>query len=745
MSAFSEFELFLTEEAVGKYADVIVKIHNLPEDHPFTYRVPDHLNIAVGSRVIVPFGTRRLPGYCVKISSTPGHHNLKKIKEIVRVVDEEPLLTEELIHLAAWGAKRYLCAQIDFLEAMIPAGLPAGKTLRAKTLLVAELTAAAKTAKARGEKQKLALALLAEKGPQTLVSLAKKGIGASTVRSLEKNGWVIIKEKKIYRNPLSPLEVAPQEPLPLTQEQSFALKRIFDQNNLQPVLLFGVTGSGKTEVYLQAIAEMMQQGKSSIVLVPEIALTPQMVERFCARFGERVAVLHSRLSAGERFDEWCRIKNNEAHVVIGARSAVFAPVENLGLIILDEEHETSYKQEETPRYHAREVALWRAQQHGAKVVLGSATPSLESFFKAEKGEYELVCLSQRIAGRPLPPVEIVDMRQELKDGNKSVFSRALSQSIAETLSSGRQAIILLNRRGYATFVLCRECGHVMRCPACNVSLKYHSVTQKLCCHYCDHQEVYPHVCPVCGGRYIRHFGTGTQKVAEELLRLFPEARVVRLDADTTARKGQHQKILHSFKARKANVLVGTQMVAKGLDFPHVTLVGVITADTALNLPDFRAGERTFQLLTQVAGRAGRGNNAGKVVVQTYAPDHYAIQAAKNHDYETFYREESTKRKELSYPPYSFFVRLLVSGTQEGSVVDACSFLENFLSGKCTVLGPSPCPLEKVRGRYRWQLILSGLQLEQLLTIGEATARDFQSSPFAGSVRLSLDVEPQSLL
>jgi primosomal protein N' (replication factor Y) len=511
------------------------------------------------------------------------------------------------------------------------------------------------------------------------------------------------------------------------------------------MLLYGVTGSGKTEVYLQAIACMLQKELASIVLVPEIALTPQMTERFVARFGNKVAVLHSRLSAGERYDEWCRVARGEALVVIGARSAVFAPVPKLGLIILDEEHEITYKQEETPRYHARDIALRRAEMHGAAVILGSATPSLESYTKALRGEYRLAKLPQRIAGRPLPPVEIVDMREELKSGNRSIFSRTLQAALRDALAAGKQAIIFLNRRGYSTFVLCRTCGHVMRCPACNVSLKFHSTLAMLCCHYCDYREPYPSACPACGGRYIRHFGTGTQKVEEELRRRFPAARPLRLDADSTARKGEYRQILASFRRGEANVLVGTQMIAKGLDFPKVTLVGVITADTALNLPDFRAGERTFQMLTQVAGRAGRGATGGRVVIQTYTPEHYAVVAARKHDFETFYREESARRKELGYPPFGYLVRLLVSGGVEGNVMKAASLLTGFLGTEIEIWGPSPCPLEKVRGRYRWQLVLRGDELEPLLAAAKEAANRFRQCAVTAKVRLSLDVEPLHLL
>ncbi|MGI6658031.1 MAG: primosomal protein N' [Dethiobacteraceae bacterium] len=727
------------------FADIIVSIHNLPDEHPFTYRVPPQLKLAVGSRVLVPFGNRKLVGYCVRLHRQVPEEEIGKIKEVIKTLDEEPVLTSELIDLAAWGAQRYLCSRLKFLEAMVPANSRTTTGLRFKKVKTAVLLPAGQTAKAKGKKQQIALQLLARQGALPLTRLAQAGVSGATVRSLEKKGWVEIREQVLRRDPLADTRREAPAAFRLTQAQRDALAQINQSTAEKPILLFGVTGSGKTEVYLQAIAQRLAAGLASIVLVPEIALTPQMTERFVSRFGDRVAVLHSRLAAGERYDEWCRIARGEALVIIGARSAVFAPVKRLGLIILDEEHESTYKQEEAPRYHARDIALWRGQHHGAKVILGSATPSLESYYQAERGNYRLLQLPERIAQRPLPPVEVVDMRQELKDGHKSIFSRPLISALQETKAAGQQAMLFLNRRGYATFVLCRECGHVMRCPACNVSLKYHAASLSLRCHYCEHSEAYPNICPACGGRYIKHFGTGTQKVEAELRQQFPELRVLRLDADTTTRKGDHQRILTAFKQQKADVLVGTQMIAKGLDFPNVTLVGVITADTAINLPDFRAGERTFQLLTQVAGRAGRGSAGGRVVVQTYTPEHYAITAAQTHDYQTFYLQESQARAELGYPPYGVLIRLLVSGTREGAVVDSCSLLSSLLAGAVELLGPSPCPLEKVRSRFRWQLVVRGDSLSALLPVVKKAAAAFRDSPLAASVRLVLDVEPQNLL
>jgi primosomal protein N' (replication factor Y) (superfamily II helicase) len=789
---------------VERRAEIIVDIRHDHLDKTFTYRVPPELNVQTGSRVVVPFGGRRLQGYCADVQPLPPDWDPGAYKEVEELLDEEPLLTPELMACASWGARRWLCRRVDFLQAMVPAGVrwqsrkwveakaescaqepDAVRWLREngpltlaawqkqfpaalrpaelrrlqesgiimvsqrdadgvgrKSALAATLLAGNPQSPALGKKQEMALQILEKQGTVTLAELARVGISRATVRSLEEKGRVRVEPVMLRRDPLAGDLPEPDKEPSLTQAQARALQEL--SAGPAVMLLHGVTGSGKTEVYLQAIAAMISAGRGSIVLVPEIALTPQMTERFAQRFGRRVAVLHSRLSAGERYDEWCRIASGEALVAVGARSAVFAPFKNLGLIVLDEEHEASYKQDEAPRYHARDVALWRAGQHGASVILGSATPSLETYRAAQSGRYILCSLPERVENRPLPPVEIVDMRREMKEGHRSIFSRPLLAALQEAADTGKQAILLLNRRGFATFVLCRECGHVMRCAACHISLKFHKTDEALRCHYCQHSEPYPLCCPACGGRYIRHFGTGTQKVEEELKTFFPGLRPLRLDADTTSRKGAHQTILQTFRTGGADVLIGTQMVAKGLDFPRVTVVGVITADTALNLPDFRAGERTFQLLTQVAGRAGRGAFGGRVVVQTYTPEHYAVQAAAVHDYAAFYEQESVTRLELGYPPYSVLVRLLFGGREEGAVLDAASLMVSLL-GDVDILGPSPCPIERIRGNYRWQLVARGPDLEPLVQSVQTAAEAFAKSPLSGTVRLTLDVEPQSLL
>jgi primosomal protein N' (replication factor Y) len=576
------------------------------------------------------------------------------------------------------------------------------------------LRAALDATPARAQRQRQLLAHFLEH-PQACVQaelLARLGTNRSSLDRLVEKGWLEREEQEEYRDPYEGRAFKATEPLPLTEEQQQAYDAIttpLKERNWKPVLLHGVTGSGKTEVYLQAIAQALADGRETIVLVPEISLTPQMVNRFKGRFGERVAVLHSGLSSGERYDEWRKIRQGEAQVAVGARSAVFAPFSNLGLIIIDEEHESSYKQEEQPRYHARDVAIRRTQEHQAVLVMGSATPAVESYYKARTGTYQWVTMNQRVQGNPLPPVEVVDMREELKEGNRSIFSRPLRQALEACVNRGEQAVLLLNRRGFSTFVLCRDCGEVIQCPHCDISLTFHRTNQTLRCHYCGHAEAVPDTCPSCNSAHIRYFGTGTQRVEEELARLMPGLRVIRMDVDTTSRKGAHERLLTAFGEGKADVLLGTQMIAKGLDFPRVSLVGVIAADTMLHLPDFRAGERTFQLLTQVAGRAGRHAIPGRVVVQTYTPDHESIQLAASNQGEAFYRRECRLRMAHRYPPFSHVVTCLWSHPDRALVtqasMQATQTLRPLLPPDAELLGPVPAPVPRIKDRYRMQLMI----------------------------------------
>ncbi|WP_424765860.1 primosomal protein N' [Paenibacillus sp. sgz302251] len=628
---------------------------------------------------------------------------------------------------------------------------------------------------ARAAKQREMLSFMLEHGgPIPLQQLlAEAGGSAASVRSLVEKELLELREVEQQRDPYADRDFERTTPLPLTegQEEVYArVVRAVDAGEPQTMLLHGVTGSGKTEVYMQSIQFCLEQEKQAIVLVPEISLTPQMVERFKGRFGDAVAVLHSRLSNGERYDEWRKIRNCQVQVAIGARSAIFAPFERIGLIIIDEEHETSYKQEESPKYHARDVAVRRAKQHGAAVVLGSATPSLESFAAASRPltdrdqgrEPALLPMPDRVGSRPMPPVTVIDMREELKEGNRSMFSRLLHSSLAERLERGEQSVLLLNRRGYSTFVMCRSCGYTAACPHCDISLTYHQKTRVLRCHYCGHAEQAPTTCPSCQSEHIRYFGTGTQRVEEELAKLFPGIRVIRMDVDTTTEKNSHEKLLKQFGERKADVLLGTQMVAKGLDFPYVTLVGVIAADTSLNLPDFRAAERTFQLLTQVAGRAGRHHLPGEVVVQTYVPEHYAIMTAQQHDYAAFVNEELRHRGMMGYPPYCRLILVTMSHEQlpllssvserfaaslrelaehEGVLIP----LNSGFSRAVEVLGPVASPIARIKDRYRFQCVIKYRGNIDASALVRRALAPFTDGPPQKQVQFSIDVDPQVIL
>jgi len=586
-------------------------------------------------------------------------------------------------------------------------------------------------------KQASLLEFLSQASQPISLSEAKKGANclASTVKAVVNKGLVELQQIEVKREPISYQGITPSEPLALTDAQKSAFQSI--QSSLLQVvkgqasptifLLHGVTGSGKTEIYLQALAEAIKLGKRGIVLVPEIALTPQTIERFASRFPHRVAILHSKLSLGEQFDEWQRIRNGEFDVVIGSRSAIFAPQPDLGLIVIDEEHEWTYKQhDKSPRYHTRDVAIKLADLTGAVVILGSATPDVETFYHAQRGDYRLLQLLERVTpseGSSLPQVKVVDLRDELKAGNRSLFSRSLSQATAKAVASGEQVILFLNRRGAATFIQCRSCGFVLRCKRCEVPLTYHFVEDALVCHQCNYRIPVPQICPRCLSRRIKFLGIGTQKLEREAGYTFPQAKLLRWDSDVTRGRYSHQEILSKFRAHEADVLIGTQMIAKGLDLPLVTLVGVVSADTSLNLPDFRAGERTFQLLSQVAGRAGRGILGGRVIIQTYSPEHYAIQAAAKHDYASFYDKEIAYRRQLHNPPFTRLVCLTYSHTNNALCQREAERMKRLLIeerdskgiANLSLIGPAPAFIHRLRGRFRWQLILRGAEPSAFLS------------------------------
>lgn len=601
------------------------------------------------------------------------------------------------------------------------------------------------------DKQAKAFKVISEVGRDiSIVELTQRyGLTVSPISSLRAKGLLEDVDIIFRRDPaFTKIE---QKRVTLSDEQQNAVDRItssIDSKSYQGHLLFGVTASGKTEVYLRCIEQALKMNRTALVLLPEIALTTQVMNIFKSRLGDQVAVLHSALSAGERCDEWVRISEGEAKVVLGARSAVFAPLSDLGLVVVDEEHESSYKQDTHPRYNGKEVAIQRAKEAGAALVLGSATPSIESFYLAEQGEYDLITMASRIENRPMPTVYIADLRREYARGKATIFSEQLEQGIRDRLERGEQVILLQNRRAYSTFLICRDCGYVMRCPNCAVSLKYHSAAKKLSCHHCGYERMAPDVCPKCESERIRKFGIGTERVEEETKNTFPEAHVLRMDRDTTTRKGAHASILGAFRRGEADILVGTQMIAKGLDFPNVTLVGVISADTSLNLPDFRASERTFQLISQVAGRSGRGKTPGEVVIQTLDPEQYAIERAVEHDYIGFYKQELEMRGELNYPPFASLVNIISRDedehTAENVLAEFSSRIKQLpmsMRKGIEILGPNPAVLSKLRGEYRWHLVMRASDRERMLDL----LRDALDKNQSLRKRLTVDVDPISML
>ncbi|WP_090925564.1 primosomal protein N' [Salibacterium qingdaonense] len=577
-------------------------------------------------------------------------------------------------------------------------------------------------------------------------------VTSGVLQALIKKGFLLEESIEAYRDPYQNRVFTESERPSLTKQQEKALAPVQNalwKQSYEPCLLHGVTGSGKTEVYLRSIESVLKEGKEAIVLVPEISLTPQMVERFKARFGSEVAVLHSALSSGEKYDEWRKIHRREVKVVVGARSAVFAPFSNLGLLIIDEEHEGSYKQEDHPRYHARQVALWRGRWHSCPVLMGSATPSLESYARASRNVYRLLEMPKRVNEAVMPEVEVMDMREELKKGNRSAFSEQLLEKMQDRLEKKEQIVLFLNRRGYSTFVMCRSCGYTPSCPHCEITLTYHNTGRRLKCHYCGYGEPLMQTCPDCGSEHIRFFGTGTQKVEEEITRLLPEADVIRMDVDTTSRKGSHEKLLDSFRKGEADILLGTQMIAKGLDFPKITLVGVLAADTMLHLPDFRAPERTFQLLTQVSGRAGRDKLPGEVIVQTYTPEHYSIQHAKWHDFHAFAREEMVQRKRGGYPPYFYLTLITIAHEDAAKVMKTAAriadLLRKQLSPEARILGPTVSPIARIKDRYRYQCMIKYKNEPELIRILNDLNAQYQKEMAEENLTISIDMEPQMFM
>jgi len=809
-------------------AKVIVDVPASRTNRPFDYLVPEWLEplMAVGSRVVVPFGPRNLQGFVVELLNKElSDHEREKLREVLEVSDDSPPLTPELIRLSAWMSRQYLSPWVTAIQVMIPAVLKGkaekwllpgekwaeaivekspflqelGRTGmlpqsvlneqfsaeqsrlprwiragwvateyrvkdRATTKQISCVTLQAEldqldeiiaSLPARAEQMRRVLRHLALFAGQAIPVKELQEVlevSRTTLKSLEQKGLVKLEQVEVYRDPYANKKYAEQPKHPLTAQQQAVLAPILEslrERTYKPFLLHGVTGSGKTEVYMEAIEQTLAQGREAIFLVPEISLTPQMVERFKARFGNRVAVLHSALSQGERYDEWRKIIRKQVKVVVGARSAIFAPFDRLGLIVIDEEHESSYKQEETPRYHARDVAIWRAQENGSVLIMGSATPALETYALATRGRYQLLTMDQRVGLRPLPRFHVVDMRQELQAENRSMFSRTLHQMVQDRLDKGEQMVIFLNRRGFSTFVMCRSCGYTLRCVHCDISLTYHKTDHTARCHYCGYTIRQPEACPECQSSHIRFFGTGTQKVEAELARLFPGIRVIRMDVDTTSRKGAHEELLGKFRSGLGDVLLGTQMIAKGLDFPRVTLVGVIAADTSLNLPDFRAAEKTFQLLTQVGGRAGRHELSGDVVIQTYTPEHYSIQHATRHDYMSFYQEEMMQRRRAGYPPYYRLVLITFSHEEVPVVIRAAEELAAYLRPKLApttmMVGPVASPIPRIKDRFRFQIMLKYRDEPDIQHLLSQAHDHVAEGLKQRGVTITIDLDPQMML
>lgn len=692
------------------YVDVLVELKAKSIDKTFTYKVNDDLKkqVSIGKRVLVPFGNQKLEGFVLNIKN---EFNCDyKIKEVLQVIDENPVLNKELLELGKYISLKTLCNLISAYQTMLPSALKAHKNFIVNKKYITYLTLIDKNYIPKNDNQKEIIDKLKEK--DVLKSELIK-ISSSSIKTLiSKN---IIKEIKEETYRLNNNTQHNDKKVTLTCEQQSVVEEVVSSlGQFKPYLLHGVTGSGKTEVYMNIIEKVLEKGKEVIVLVPEISLTPQIVNIFKGRFKDTIAILHSALSDGEKYDEWRKIEKKEVSIVIGARSAIFAPFTNIGLIIIDEEHSDTYKQDNNPRYDAIDISIKRAKTYNCPVVLGSATPQIESYTRAKTNIYKLLELKHRI-NKSMPLVKIIDMKEELKKGNR-ILSSELIDDINDRLNKDEQVILLLNRRGYSTTITCRDCGNVIKCPNCDIPLTYHKSGNKLNCHYCNYTTYKPNKCPECNNDSINNLGIGTEKLEEEVNKLFNIAKVVRMDIDTTRRKGSHEKIINDFRNKKYNILIGTQMISKGLDFNDVTLVGVINGDATLNIPDFRSGERTFSLLNQVAGRSGRSKKNGKVIIQCFNKDHYSIVFASQHDYINFYSEEMRIRKKLKYPPYYNICLIKLVSTDFNILNDEAYKIKNYLvnnTNDVMVLGPSMSSIPKIYNKYHMQIILKYKNISQI--------------------------------
>jgi primosomal protein N' (replication factor Y) len=741
------------------FAEVIINSNARALNKIFDYIVPTELEdkIKIGARVFVPFGNGKKleDGFVINFKNESEFAN----KEIAKIQIEESL-TEDNITLAKLMARKYFCNISECIKLMLPPGTGT-KELSDRTKEkvgnfvflkkdIEEIDELIENGKIKNEKHIRVLKFLSQNDGIYISDLeALTDVSKAVFKTLEKHEYIEIVEKQIERNPFINKNIEKDEPKVLNEEQEKCFNSInfcIQNDEFSKNLIYGITGSGKTEIYLQLIEKVLEKGKDAIVLVPEISLTPQMVDRFLARFGNIVAVLHSKLSTGERYDEWQKIVSGEKKIVIGARSAIFAPVKKLGIIIIDEEHDMSYKSDMAPRYNAKDLAKYIAEKNNCPLVLGSATPDITTMYSAKENNIALFTLKNRANNAKLPEVEIVDLRNELAIGNRSMLSFKLQDEINKNLQNKKQTILFLNRRGYSTFVMCRECGYVAKCKNCNISLTYHRSENKLKCHYCGYEMPVIKECPECNSKKVKYFGTGTQKLEEEVQKLFPTASTIRMDIDTVTKKNSHEEILNTFKNQNIDILIGTQMIVKGHHFPNVTLVGVITADSSLNLEDYRAVERTFQTLVQVAGRSGREEN-GKVIIQTYNPDHYAIIDSQKQNYDLFYNQEIELRKMLNYPPFCDIIQISFSGENLNEIKDVSEYvykkiksvnLENIM-----VYKPVPSPIDKIKNKYRWRIILKCKLTSKILDLLNFATND-ENIKKCKNTRIIVDINPNTM-
>ena len=726
----------------------------------FDYNVPNDMekDIVIGRRVFVPFGRLReaQEGFIIGIKDKSEY----EIKDILKVLTDSPIDSEK-IELSRLMARKYFCNISDCIKLMLPPGTTTTnfenrikeKSARFVYLLKSEdeINEDIENKVLKSDKQIRILKFLIENDEVSTVDLETfTETTSANIKTLENKGYIEVLEKQVDRNPFSNKNIEKTYNLTLTNEQQEAFDEINEKiinNEFAEFLIFGVTGSGKTEIYLQLIGEVIKKNKVAIVLVPEISLTPQMVERFIARFGEeKIAVLHSKLSVGERFDQWKKIESGKVNIVIGARSAIFAPIKNLGLIIIDEEHDSSYKSDKSPRYNAKEIANFLAKRNNIPLVLGSATPDITTYYNALNDKINLISLTKRANNSKLPNVEIVDLKEELANGNRSMLSRRLFSAIENNLNRKKQTILFLNRRGYSTFVMCRDCGYTVKCNKCNVTMTYHSEDNRLKCHYCGYERKNVTVCPECGSKNIRYFGTGTEKLEAEIHKIFPGASTIRMDVDTVTKKNSHEMILDKFKNENIDILIGTQMVVKGHHFPNVTLVGVIAADSSLFIDDYRSNERTFQILTQVAGRAGREGDDGQVIIQTYNPENFAIECSKLQNYQMFYDEEIKFREMLKYPPFCDIIKIDINDTSINSVSKISmqiyqNLVKQNIENRMVIYQPMPSPIDKIKNRYRWRIIGRCRFSNKIIDMVNNSIQGIKSK----TVRITIDINPNSML